>query len=303
MAWRRASSTAACHEFGGQVPVEGDPASRAEAARLHPAALFHHHRDIQPHQRPDVSERGAVLLEDAHGLPLAGEGNHDLLDPGVLLTGVGIDFREQIDLPVERRPGDRIVAAVHGAVGVRRSRVHGPGIPRPHRAHGIGRPAQRLGAQFGGVSEADGFAEHGAKAKPLGRVAAGAFQVAVIERQAFRLDMLEEQLAIVGPGKRALHDVLGIGPGTLRTREEQLIGFQDFTHELALFHPSRNVSRTSDIGPPHRQVDRNRRPRPSVTPQSAVPDRRASLAKTAMGARSPTPTSDPSGEISMRWGG
>src|SRR5260221_696496 len=60
-----------------------------------------------------------------------------------------------------------------------------------------------------GVGEPRRLARHGAQAEALGGVVGSALQLAVVERQPFALDILQEQLAVVAAGQRLVDHLAG----------------------------------------------------------------------------------------------
>ena len=51
----------------------GEPPAGAVAAGLAPAIGLDHHRHVEPHQRAEIGDAGAVGAHDLHRLPLAGD--------------------------------------------------------------------------------------------------------------------------------------------------------------------------------------------------------------------------------------
>ena len=74
------------------------------------------------------------------------------------------------------------------------------GVAARHGAHRCRRAADRLFREFGGMGIAGRFVGDRAQPEALGRVEGGALDAAVVEREALRLAVFEEQLAVIHAG-------------------------------------------------------------------------------------------------------
>ena len=121
------------------------------------------------------------------------------------------------DLARERDRGERIVAAVHRAVGARRRRRGGAlgGIEQFERLRGA---VDRRGADFVGVGEGGHLARHAAQAEARIAVIIGGLQPAVVEPERFGQAILEVEFAIVMRGEVARGEALRLVGIELRDR-------------------------------------------------------------------------------------
>ena len=152
-AWRkrlidRATPGASC---GDEVVAKA--AARAVTAGFAPAALLHHDRDVQPHQRPQVGDARAVGAHDLHRLPFAADRGHHLLDPRILAARIGVDLRPAARCA--RRNPSAAAGWRRSKAGVGRARRfrHRARMPGGDRRHGRRRPAQRFLGDFAGVGD------------------------------------------------------------------------------------------------------------------------------------------------------
>jgi len=104
-------------------------------------------------------------------------------------------------------------------------------VATPHRTHRIRRPLDRGLRQFGAVGIAGGLAGDGTQAEALAGVKAGALQPAIVVDQAFRLPILQEQLAVIGAVQGVVDDALGPGAVEPRAGEKQILGDQRAGHD------------------------------------------------------------------------
>mgnify|MGYP003152126145 CR=1 FL=1 len=81
-----------------------------------------------------------------------------------------------------------------------------------------------------GISRA--FARDGAQAEALGGVEIGGFDLAVVEHQAFRLSVFQEQFAVVHTGQGVVQHALHAVPVHAGTVEEQVVGGGKIGHGI-----------------------------------------------------------------------
>lgn len=143
-----------------------------------------------------------VGSQNIHDLPARRDRRGHLADLRLLGAQIGVDLLKQLDLGLETRLADRVLVAVKLLVGALRGCRVGAGIASGHLLHGIRRPLQGRKRQFAGMGVAHGFAGDGAQAEALVCVETAALQAAVVEGKHLRLRMFEEELAVIGAGKR-----------------------------------------------------------------------------------------------------
>ena len=76
------------------------------------------------------------------------------------------------------------------------------------------------------------LASDGPQSETAGLVIAGAFQASVIDHQHLGVAHLEEQFAIIRPGKRIAHDGFGAIPVERRVGEKDLISLRKVVHHI-----------------------------------------------------------------------
>ena len=64
--------------------------------------LFHHHTDIDPHQRPNVGILLAAGADDLDLLPFAGQRRRNLAHTAVFAAGIGVHFLQQLGIQDSR---------------------------------------------------------------------------------------------------------------------------------------------------------------------------------------------------------
>jgi hypothetical protein len=96
------------------------------------------------------------------------------------------------------------------------------------------------------------LAGDGAQAEPLRRVERGALDAAIIERDALRLAVFEEQLAVVHPGKRLADDASRRGRIHAGSCEEQVVGYGKAGHRRT---PRSRFWSSAEYGPPRRGAE------------------------------------------------
>ena len=191
--------------------IVGEATAGAIAAGLAPAILFHHQRDVQPHQRPEVGHAGAIGAHDLHRLPLAGDRGHHLHDTRILAAGIGIDIRQHSGAGREFGRTERIDVGVEPHVGGARRLRGDTGMTRRHRRHAArGTPQGGLG-QLAGVCVAGRLAGHGPQAKAQRGVEPGTADPAVIQADLLAFAIFQIKLAVVAAGQRLAERGLGCG--------------------------------------------------------------------------------------------
>ena len=217
-------------------------AAEPEAAGFAPVALLGDDRHVEPDQRPDVGGDEAVGADDLDHRPAARQGHADLRDPGVASACGGVDRLAQLDLPGEGNCRQRIIGAVHRAVGSRR-RGGRRALGRIEQLQRLRGPLDRRGADLIGMGEGGRLAGHAAQAEARAGVEVGRLQPAVVEAERLGDPILEIELAIVmarrgasaasaaasAGSSAAIEKVAGIHGHALR-----LVGGSAFEHEAAV---------------------------------------------------------------------
>ena len=148
----------------------------------------------------------------------------------ILGPGIGVDLGEQLGLGREIDRAERVVLGIEAAVGADRRRHHRAALPRLHRPHRLSGAADRGFRELRGMGIAGRFAGDGAQPEALGGVEGGAFDAAVVERDAFGLAVFEEELAIVHAGERFADERLdpaALHPGA---GEEEIVSRGEIGH-------------------------------------------------------------------------
>ena len=257
--------------------VVAEASAGAEAAGLPPAVLLHHHRDVQPHQRPQVGDACPVGTHDLDRLPFAVQRGHHLLDARILATRIDVDLRQHRGAHGEVHARQRIGIGIEPGIGRARRLGHGAGMARRDRGHAARRPPQRGVRQFARMRIAGGFAGNRAQPEAQRGVEAGAADAAVVQADLFALAIFEKQLAVIAGGQRRPEMALGggaveLGVGAL---EKQPIGRGEWGHAGASCPAdgprSGQInrlagSRSSAVVPsPGRECNRRRPPCPSAS--------------------------------------
>ncbi len=109
---------------------------------------------------------------------------------------------QDFNLLFEGWRADRVLVAVEFLVGALGRCGVAAGIALRDRSNGLCRALQRRNRKIACMRVADRFAGDGAKAETLLGIEASALEAAIVEHQRFRLRMLDEELAVIGAGKR-----------------------------------------------------------------------------------------------------
>ena len=189
-------------DIGG---IAGSPAGSLSAG-FHPVAIGNHHRNIEPHQWPDVRQPVAVGPQDLDHLPFARDGGRDLFDPRILGTGIGIDFLKQRDLGLEAHLSQRIDFGIKRLIGGGRRCGGNAAMARMHGLDRFRGALDRRFAQLRRMGVAHRFVGDRAQPESLCRIERGIAQPTVIEGKAFRLAVFEKQLTVIGAGQRVPDD-------------------------------------------------------------------------------------------------
>ncbi len=146
------------------------------------------------------------------------------LTRGSRRAGIGVDLGQQTRLGGEIDHPERVQIGVERAVGAGGrlgERALMPAGDGAHRRRGA--PDRRLG-EFGGMRIAGRLAGDRAQPETLRRVERGALDPAVVERDAFRLAVFEEQLAVVHARERLADKPLDASRIHAGAREKQVVG-------------------------------------------------------------------------------
>ena len=219
--------------LGQEDVAVGRAAAAAGAAGFHAAAVGADHADIDADQRPHVGGAPAAGADDLDDLPGARQRHRDLARLGFLGAHIGVDLLQQRHLLGEGHAVDRIVVGIEQAVGAARRFVGLAAAAGAHRLDRFGGALQRLLVQRRGVGKARDVARHRAQAEALRGVERGALQLAVVERQAFALDIFQEQLAVVAAGQRVVDHLRRLALVECALAEEQAVGGGEMVDRLA----------------------------------------------------------------------
>ena len=126
---------AALPGFSTQHPFIGKAPAGAEAAGLPPITLGHYDRDIEPHERAQISEALPIRAQDLHRLPFPGDGGHYLHNARVSRPGIGVNFLQQRGLGSEIHLRQRIRIGVKPRIGGARRDIQSPAMALAHRLH------------------------------------------------------------------------------------------------------------------------------------------------------------------------
>ncbi len=173
-------------------------AADAEEATLAPAILLDDDRDVEPHQRADVRGDEAVGPHNLDHAPRSRQPDRHLRDARILRTRERVDRLAQRNLLRERHEAERIGIAIEMPIRARRRRRLS-GFGRIEQAHRLGGAADRGFRNLVGMSERGRLPRHAAQAEARLGVEVRRLEAAIVEAEALRRQILQVELAIVGP--------------------------------------------------------------------------------------------------------
>ena len=218
--------------LGPQIKfIAGAPAGTIAAA-FHAAILLDHDGDVQPDEGADIGRALAVAAQDLDSLPAAAERGRNLAHPRVLCPDIGVQIGEQRGLGRECHAGQRVVLAIEAAVRARRGLGQCAAAPAMHSLHCLGGARHRRLAQVAGMGKARRLAGDRAQAETLGRIEAGALQLAVVETQRLRLAVFQEHLAILGAAERLGGEALDARAIESGLGEKEIVGLGKRVHSI-----------------------------------------------------------------------
>ena len=148
-----------------QHTLIGKAPAGAEAAGLTPIAFRHHDRDIEAHERAQISEALPIRAQNLHRLPFPGDGGHDLHNARVSRTGIGVNFLQQRGLGGEIHLRQRIGISVEPRIGGTRGDIQSPAMALADRLHSSGSARKRGIRQFTRMGIARCLTGYGTQAK------------------------------------------------------------------------------------------------------------------------------------------
>ena len=207
----------------GDVLGIAETSADAVPATLLALTLADDHLHVETDQGTDVVYPVSVDAKDLHRLQLAEERGGDLADPGILGSGIAVDVLQQLHLGLEGTFADRVVLGIEVPVGAAWGIREDTLVARLDGLYRIRGALQRRFAELGRMPVAALLAGHGSEPEALRRVEVGVLQPTVVEAEALRLPVLEEELAVVGAIERIADEALDpdrIEPGA---GEEEIV--------------------------------------------------------------------------------
>ena len=153
---------AALPGFSTQHALIGKAPAGAEAAGLPPITLGHHDRDIEPHERAQISEALPIRAQYLHRLPFPGDGGHYLHNARVSCARIGVNFLQQRGLGGEIHLRERIGIGVEPRIGGTRRDIQSPTMALADGLYCGSGARQRGIRQFPCMGIARGFSRHSA---------------------------------------------------------------------------------------------------------------------------------------------
>ena len=170
-------------------------------------AIRRNHRNLEAHQRANVTVGAAVGANDFDRLPVGGQRHRYLLDPRVETTGIAVGFLQEVDLLGETQRRGRIAVDIEFgiAAGGRNGRCSTLAATRCGETN-RGSPFEGLLGKFRRMRIGGCFTADCSQPKSLGLIEASGFQLAIVIDQTFALPAFKEKFAVVSLVQGLGHD-------------------------------------------------------------------------------------------------